>query len=63
MLAAPLRDLPLPATSVIAAVIRHGKVLVPRGNMRFEVGDEVLAVVGNDSIEALRRLFGQRAAA
>jgi trk system potassium uptake protein TrkA len=37
----PLKDLPLPATCVIAAVIRKGQVVTPRGNMVFEVGDEV----------------------
>jgi trk system potassium uptake protein TrkA len=58
MLAEPLRDLALPATAVIAAVIRHGRVLVPRGDMRFEMGDEVLAVVDNQSRDALRALFG-----
>jgi trk system potassium uptake protein TrkA len=52
-----LMELPLPSTCVIAAVIRHGKVLVPRGNMRFEIGDEVLAVVDNTSLPDLRRLF------
>lgn len=57
MLSAPLMELPLPDTCVIAAVIRHGKVLVPRGNMRFDIGDEVLAVVNNASLPALRRLF------
>jgi trk system potassium uptake protein len=57
MLRAPLMELPLPETCVIAAVIRHGKVLVPRGNMRFEMGDEVLAVVDNASLPALQRLF------
>lgn len=57
LLQAPLMELPLPETCVIAAVIRHGKVLVPRGNMHFEIGDEVLAVVDNASIPILRRLF------
>ena len=57
MLDAPLMKLPLPETCVIAAVIRRGKVLVPRGHMRFEMGDEVLAVVDNASLPALRRLF------
>jgi trk system potassium uptake protein TrkA len=56
----PLKDLPLPDTCVIAAVIRRGEVLTPRGNMMFEVGDEVLAVVDNESKEALRNLFVTR---
>lgn len=58
MLAAPLKDLNLPEKSVIAAVIRRGEMLIPRGTMTFEEGDEVLAVVENDSLDALRRMFG-----
>jgi trk system potassium uptake protein TrkA len=53
----PLRDLPIPETCVIAAVIRGGKVLTPRGNMIFEVEDEILAVVNNKSKEELRDLL------
>ncbi|MDW8326446.1 MAG: TrkA family potassium uptake protein [Anaerolineales bacterium] len=58
MFNAPLKDLPLPNECVIAAVIRKGKMLIPRGTMTFEEGDEVLAVVHNDSIDALKALFG-----
>ncbi len=54
----PLIDIPLPATCVIAAIIRSGKVLIPRGNMRFEEGDEVLAVVDTRSMKELKKLFG-----
>jgi trk system potassium uptake protein TrkA len=50
----PLRDMPLPPTCVIAAVIRKGKVITPHGQMTFEAEDEVLAVVDNASLEALR---------
>jgi trk system potassium uptake protein TrkA len=57
ILGAPLRDLDIPDTCVIAAVIRKGKVITPRGNMLFEAGDEVLAVVDNQSKEALMSLF------
>lgn len=57
ILGIPLRDLAIPDTCVIAAVIRKGKVITPRGNMIFEAGDEVLAVVDNPSIETLRELF------
>lgn len=54
---APLKDLPLPDACVIAAVIRGGKVLAPRGNMLFEAGDEILAVVSNASLPLLQKLF------
>ena len=50
----PLREMHLPPTCVIAAVIRKGKVITPHGQMTFEAEDEVLAVVDNASLEALR---------
>lgn len=52
-----LKDLPLPATCVIAAVIRAGEIVIPRGNMIFEAGDEVLAIVDPTAKQALRELF------
>lgn len=52
-----LKDMPLPATCVIAVVIRQGHILIPRGNMTFEAGDEVLAVVDNASLAALRNFL------
>ena len=30
--------------TVIASVIRNGKLLVPRGDTRLETGDEILAI-------------------
>ena len=57
VLGTPLKDMSLPETCVIAAVIRKGKLLIPRGNMIFEAGDEVLAVVDNASSERLRVLL------
>lgn len=53
----PLKDLSLPETCVIAAVIREGRVIIPRGSMVFSVGDEILAVVDNESKGALQGLF------
>ena len=61
LLQAPLRDLALPEKCVIAAVMRRGQVMIPRGDMHFEAGDEVLAVVDNTAIAKLRRLFGSQA--
>jgi trk system potassium uptake protein len=57
MLSQPLRDLPLPTACVIAAVIRQGRMLIPRGNMNFQEADEVLAIVGDASLPALKKIF------
>jgi trk system potassium uptake protein TrkA len=59
-LGTPLKDLPLPKTCTIAAVIRDGKVITPRGNMLFQPEDEVLAVVDNQSLQTLRLLLEVR---
>jgi trk system potassium uptake protein TrkA len=53
-----LKDLALPENVVIAAIIRHGKVNIPRGATIFEVGDEVLAVTDRDGADRLAELFG-----
>ena len=57
MLQAPLKSLTLPVECVIAAVIRQGKVQIPRGNMLFEAGDEVLALVSNTSLPVLKKML------
>jgi Trk K+ transport system NAD-binding subunit len=48
----------LPPNSVIAAILREDKIHIPRGVTQFQVGDEVLAIVGRDEAEDLARLFG-----
>ena len=53
-----LRDLPLPPKAVIAAIIRQGEMVIPRGQVAFEAGDEVLAIVDEDEVEELAALFG-----
>jgi trk system potassium uptake protein TrkA len=53
----PLKDLGLNEGCVIAAIIREGKVVLPRGLISFEVGDEVLAVTDRSGAEQLRELF------
>jgi trk system potassium uptake protein TrkA len=59
----PIKDLPLPANCVIAAIIRKGQIVVPRGITSFEEGDEVLAVVDAEGAVELARLFGASPAA
>lgn len=44
---------------VIAAIIRHGEVIVPRGVTTFEAGDEVLAVTDPDGARKLAELLAR----
>ena len=53
-----IQDLPLPRSSVIAAILRGSEIVIPRGDLRFEAGDEVLAIVDEASAPELAALFG-----
>jgi trk system potassium uptake protein TrkA len=55
-----LRDLALPGNCVIAAIIRHGQIVVPNGNSALEAGDEVLAVTDRHGAEQLVELFNKK---
>ncbi len=50
-------DLALPRECVIAAIIRRGEIVMPRGLTTFEEGDEVLAVTDQAGAAELARLF------
>ncbi len=52
-----IKDLGLPDNCVIAAIIRRGRIMVPRGITAFEEGDEVLAVADRPGAEKLAFLF------
>lgn len=52
-----IKDLNLPEHCVIAAIIRHGEVIVPRGVSAFEAGDEVLAVTDTEGARQLAKLL------
>jgi trk system potassium uptake protein TrkA len=52
-----LKDLGLPDECVIAAIIRNGKVTLPRGEITFEKDDEVLAVTDPDGARQLAALL------
>jgi trk system potassium uptake protein TrkA len=54
-----IQELALPPQSVIAAVIRGGEILMPRGALRFASNDEVLAIVDPQAAEALAVLFSE----
>lgn len=52
-----IKDLVLPDNCVIAAIIRQGKITVPRGATILEKDDEVLAVTDRPGAEQLSTLF------
>jgi trk system potassium uptake protein TrkA len=52
-----LKDLGLKEGCVIAAIIREGKMELPRGITTFQQDDEVLAIADHKGIEQMRRIF------
>jgi trk system potassium uptake protein TrkA len=56
-----VRDLALPAESIVAFVIRAGESLFPSGSTTLRSGDEILALTRPVHEEELRRLFFARA--
>lgn len=52
-----IKDLGLPDQCVIAAIIRHGQINLPRGITALEEGDEVLAVADSEGAQQLARLL------
>lgn len=53
----PIKDLNLPANCVIAAVIRKGELVLPRGITTLEVDDEVLAITDPEGAKQMAELF------
>jgi trk system potassium uptake protein TrkA len=52
-----LQDLGLVESCVIAAIIRDGKVVVPRGSSIFQIGDEVLAIADLAGADQLHKMI------
>jgi Trk K+ transport system NAD-binding subunit len=48
----------LPVGCVIVSVKRDDRILIPRGDTLFEPGDNVLAFVNRQDMEALRATLG-----
>jgi trk system potassium uptake protein TrkA len=52
-----IKDLNLPEQCVLAAIFRHGEVVMPHGYTVFEVGDEVLAITDRSGAEEFQKVF------
>ena len=56
-----IREIDFPAESIVTAVIRKGKLLVPRGNLVLQPEDEVLAVVHSSELAKFAGILGAAA--
>jgi trk system potassium uptake protein TrkA len=52
-----LGELSLPRRSVIAAILRRGEMVIPRGSVRLEAGDDIVAIVDAEEAAELARVF------
>ena len=52
-----IKDLDIPRSATVVAVVRDEHVVMPRGDTVFEAGDEVLAMVTTESEEDMRRIL------
>jgi trk system potassium uptake protein TrkA len=57
-----IKNLALPEHCVIAAIIRHGEIVLPKGSTTFNAEDEVLAVTDSDGAIQLASLFAPQPA-
>lgn len=55
-----IKDLILPDECNIAYILRHNKVVIPRGDVMFQSGDRVIAVVTCRQKKELESLFKQK---
>lgn len=53
-----IKDLPISQNCIISGIIRHGEIILPRGNTVFEDGDEILALVDAEARSQLAKLLG-----
>ncbi len=54
-----IKDQKFLGNCVIAAIIRNGKIVVPRGSTLFEENDEVLAITDDDGAKRLSEMFAR----
>ncbi len=55
----PLKDISLPENTLLAAIDRAGKLIVPSGNDSIELGDDILCVGRVEQIPQIEKAFGR----
>ncbi|HEY8524252.1 MAG TPA: TrkA family potassium uptake protein [Acidimicrobiales bacterium] len=58
-----LAELDFPRDSTCVAVLRHDRVIVPRGDTRLLPGDEVLVLATDESMDEVREILTERSGA
>jgi len=53
-----IRDLMLPPQCVLAAIIRKGELIIPKGDVVLQPADEIIALVHSSEAAALASLLG-----
>jgi trk system potassium uptake protein TrkA len=53
-----IRDLMLPPQCVLAAIIRKGELIIPKGDVMLQPADEIIALVHSSEAKALASLLG-----
>lgn len=54
-----IKNLPLPEHCIISGILRHGEMVLPRGDTVLEAGDELLALVDDPARDQLAALLGR----
>lgn len=54
----PLRDTNMPKNSIIGAIVREDKVIIPHGSDVIQIGDKIIAFTLAPSIKKIERIFG-----
>ncbi|NLV28002.1 MAG: TrkA family potassium uptake protein [Methanomicrobiales archaeon] len=52
-----IKDIQFPQECIISAIIREGKLVIPRGSVMLVPGDEVLAVMHVSSVESVKEIL------
>lgn len=55
--ASPLIDITLPRNTILSAIVRKSRVIIPRGKDQVRPGDTVIMVGLRESMEAVEKLF------
>ena len=59
-LSKPLKNITLPEGTLVVAIVRDKRLIVPGGNDHYQVGDDVYVVGLTESMKQVERVFGRR---